>query len=86
MAFLNVILLVLAFMSGLAAVTVQNQSRADFIELDRANREEEQLEQEYARLKLAQAKLANHQLIKVAAEKQKMKLPELDETKIIDNK
>jgi cell division protein FtsL len=42
---------------------------------DKAQKREIQLEQDYARLKLEQARLANHKLIKVAAEKQHLLNP-----------
>lgn len=80
---LNVILLAVALLSGLAVVTVQNQSRQYYISLDKAEKQEVQLEQDYARLKLDQAKLSNHQLIKRAAERQSLHFPEMSETRMI---
>ena len=76
-------LLVLALLSGLAAVTVQDRSRQQFIALDKAEKQEIHLEQDYARLKLDQAKLANHQLIKSAAERQNLHPPAMTETRMI---
>ena len=83
---LNVMLLVLALLSGLAAVTVQDRSRQQFIALDKAEKQEIHLEQDYARLKLDQAKLANHQLIKAAAEKQNLRPPSALDTKLVEVK
>ncbi len=80
---LNVILLVAALLSGLAVVTVQDQSRQYYISLDKAEKQEVQLEQDYARLKLDQAKLSNHQLIKSAAERQNLHPPAMTETRMI---
>lgn len=80
---LNVILLVAALLSGLAVVTVQDQSRQYYISLDKAEKQEVQLEQDYARLKLDQARLSNHQLIKSAAEQQSLHLPDMSETRMI---
>lgn len=83
---LNVILLVLALLSGLAVVTVQDQSRQYYISLDKAQKHEIQLEQDYARLKLEQAKLSNHKLIKEAAQKQKLQPPSVADTRMIEMK
>ncbi|WP_107928473.1 cell division protein FtsL [Neisseria animaloris] len=83
---LNVILLVLALLSGLAVVTVQDQSRQYYISLDKAQKHEIQLEQDYARLKLEQAKLSNHKLIKEAAQKQKLQPPSATDTRMIEMK
>ncbi|MDO1509744.1 cell division protein FtsL [Neisseria sp. Dent CA1/247] len=83
---LNVILLVLALLSGLAVVTVQDQSRQYYISLDKAQKHEIQLDQDYARLKLEQAKLSNHKLIKEAAEKQKLQPPSAADTRMIEMK
>ncbi|MDO5639467.1 MAG: cell division protein FtsL [Neisseria sp.] len=80
---LNVILLIAALLSGLAVVTVQDQSRQYYISLDKAEKQEVQLEQDYARLKLDQARLSNHQLIKNAAERQSLHPPEMAETRMI---
>ncbi|KPN72984.1 cell division protein FtsL [Neisseria sp. 74A18] len=83
---LNVILLVLALLSGLAVVTVQDQSRQYYISLDKAQKHEIQLDQDYARLKLEQAKLSNHKLIKEAAQKQKLQPPSAADTRMIEMK
>ena len=61
---LNILLLVLVSVSAFAVVTVQDQSRLHFIALDKAQKQEIKLDQDYARLKLDQARLANHKLIK----------------------
>ncbi|WP_274585721.1 cell division protein FtsL [Neisseria leonii] len=79
----NIILLAVAFASAMTVVTVKNQTRLRFSELDRAQKAEIQLEQDYARLQLAQAKLANTRLIKAAAKRQKLQPPIAADTKII---
>ncbi|QEY23720.1 cell division protein FtsL [Neisseria animalis] len=81
---LNIILLLAAFVSGFFVVTVQNQSRQHFIELDKAQKQEIKLEEDFSRLKLEQARLANHKLIKVAAEKQKLKPPAAHNTVMVE--
>ena len=53
---LNVILLVAASASGFAVVTVQDQARRNYMVLDKAQKQEIKLEQDYARLKLGQSK------------------------------
>ncbi len=83
---LNVLLLILALGSGLGVVTVQDQSRRHYIELDRAEKHTIALDQDYARLKLEQAKLANHKLIKEAAERQNLHPPGSADTKMIELK
>ncbi|STZ76928.1 cell division protein FtsL [Bergeriella denitrificans] len=81
---LNIILLLAAFASGFFVVTVQDQSRRYFIELDKAQKQEIQLDQDFARLKLEQARLANHKLIKVAAEKQRLRPPSAHNTIMVE--
>ena len=49
---LNILLLVLVSVSAFSVVTVQNQSRLHFIALDKAQKQEIKLDQDYARLKL----------------------------------
>lgn len=83
---LNILLLVLVSVSAFAVVTVQDQSRLHFIALDKAQKQEIKLDQDYARLKLDQARLANHKLIKVAAEKQRLKPPGADNTVMVERK
>ncbi len=80
---LNIILLAVVFASAMTVVTVKDQTRLRFSALDRAQKAEVQLEQDYARLQLAQAKLANTRLVKAAAEKQKLQPPTAADTKII---
>ena len=80
---LNVILLVAA--SGFAVVTVQDQARRNYMVLDKAQKQEIKLEQDYARLKLGQAKLSNHKLIKVAAEKQRLQPPSAHNTVMVEH-
>ena len=84
---LNVILLVAASASGFVVVTVQDQARRNYMVLDKAQKQEIKLEQDYARLKLGQAKLSNHKLIKVAAEKQRLQPPSAHNTvKVVHGK
>ncbi|WP_455934753.1 cell division protein FtsL [Neisseria sp.] len=83
---LNILLLVLVTVSAFAVVFKQNQSRLHFIELDKAQKREIQLEQDYARLKLEQARLANHKLIKVVAEKQHLLPPGAHNTAMLERK
>ena len=82
---LNVILLVAASTSGFAVVTVQDQARRNYMVLDKAQKQEIKLEQDYARLKLGQAKLSNHKLIKVAAEKQRLQPPSAHNTVMVEH-
>ncbi len=78
------ILLIAVLGSGLAVVNVQNQSKQYFIALDKAQKQEIRLEQDFARLKLEQARLANHKLIKVAAEKQSLQPPSAGDTFMVE--
>lgn len=86
MNILNTVLLLLVLASGFAVVNVQNQSRQYFIALDKAQKQEIKLDQDYARLKLEQARLANHKLIKVAAEKQALNPPSAHNTVMVERK
>lgn len=83
---LNMVLLVLVAISGLAVVTVQNQSRTYFNALIEAQNKEKQLDDEHSRLKLEQAKLANHKLIQQAAAVQQLALPPLEKTHMVNRK
>ncbi|MCP1771537.1 cell division protein FtsL [Neisseria perflava] len=83
---LNIILLLAALASGFAVVTVQDESRQHYIALDKAQKQEIKLDQDYARLKLEQARLANHKLIKVVAEKQRLQPPSANNTVMIERK
>lgn len=77
-------LLLAALASGFSVVTVQDQSRLHFMALDKAQKQEIKLDQDYARLKLEQARLANHKLIKVAAEKQSLQPPTAHNTVMLE--
>ena len=81
---LNIILLLAALASGFSVVTVQDQSRLHFMALDKAQKQEIKLDQDYARLKLEQARLSNHKLIKVAAEKQSLQPPTAHNTVMLE--
>lgn len=83
---LNIILLIAVFITGIAVITVQDQSRQNFTALDKAQKQEIKLNQEYARLKLEQARLANHKLIKIAAEKQNLSPPSSASTYMIERR
>lgn len=83
MNYINVILLVLALGSGFAVITVQNQSSQYHIELDKADKQRVMLDQEYERMRLAQAQAANLQLIKNAAESQLLRAPSINDIKLI---
>lgn len=80
---INIILLLLVFASAFAVVTVQDRSRQFFIALDKAQKGENLLNEDFSRLKLVQAKLSNHQLIQDAATRQNMHLPRLADTKML---
>ncbi len=83
---LNVVLLLLALFSGLLAVTVQDRSRQHYIALDKAQKQKIALDQDYARLKLEQARLSNHKLIQAAAEAQNLHPPSAENTQIVEVK
>ena len=61
---LNIVLFVLAVLSALAVVSVQDSSRESFIALEKEHQRRADLEEEYRRLQWQQAKLANHSFIK----------------------
>ena len=83
---LNVVLLLLALASGMAVITVQDQSREYFIALTNAQKQQTQLNDDFSRLKLEQAKLANHTLIQHAAVQQQLQPPTLADTRMIEIK
>ena len=72
--------------SGFWVVYEQDHSRQSFMALDKAQKQEIKLDQDYARLKLNQARLANHKLIKVAAEKQNLQPPSAYNTIMVERK
>ena len=79
---LNIVLFVLAVLSALAVVSVQDSSRESFITLEKEHQRRD-LEEEYRRLQWQQAKLANHGFIKAAAEQQQLQPPTMQNTKIV---
>ncbi len=81
---LNIFLLILVLGSGLAVVTVQDRARDFYIALGKAQKQETLLNEDHARLLLAQAKLANHNVIKAAALKQSLHAPDISETRILN--
>lgn len=73
----------MVFASAFAVVTVQDQSRQFFIALNKAQKGENLLNEDFSRLKLAQAKLSNHRIIQDAASAQNMHLPTVADTKML---
>lgn len=80
---LNIVLFVLVVLSALAVVSVQDDSRESFIALEKEHQRQADLEEEYRRLQWQQAQLANHDLIKAAAQKQQLQPPTMQNTKFI---
>lgn len=80
---INIILLLLMLASAFAVVTVQDRSRQFFIALDKAQKGENLLNEDFSRLKLAQARLSNHQLILDASARQGLHSPTLAETQML---
>lgn len=83
---LNIFLLIVVMVSAFSVVSLQNQYRVNFIALDKAKKQEIRLNEDYAQLRLQQAKLANHKLIKVVAEKQNLRPPAATNTVMIEQK
>lgn len=81
---LNIVLLVLAFIAGVMVVTVQDQSRQYFILLSQAEKQEVKLEQDYARLKLEQARLSNRRLAELSTEEQVLHPPVVSNTQVVE--
>lgn len=65
---LNFLLLLAVCVSAFSVVMQQNQYRLNFTALDKAKKQEIALEQDYAQMRLQQARLANHEAIRAAAE------------------
>ena len=55
MNYINIALLVLALGSGFAVVSQQNRARQQHIELAEAEKQQQELEKDFARLQLKQA-------------------------------
>lgn len=81
---LNIVLLVLAFITGVVVVTVQDQSRQYFIVLSQAEKQEVKLEQDYARLKLEQARLSNKRLAELGGGGQLLHPPMITDTRVVE--
>lgn len=73
-------------LTGFGVVTVQDETRQYFIQLQNAEKQKIKLNQDFAKLKLEQARLANHKLIKVAAEKQHLQPPSSSNTVIVERR
>lgn len=72
---LNFLLLLAVCVSAFSVVMQQNQYRLNFTALDKAKKQEIALGQDYAQMRLQQARLANHEAIRAAAEKQNLHPP-----------
>ena len=81
---LNVLLLCLVVASAFALVTLHYENRVVFIQLIQEQKKGHRLEEEHAVLILEQAKFGNHHVIQDAANKQKLYVPSLAETKMIE--
>lgn len=80
---INLVLLLLVAVSAFAVVTVQDWTRQYFIALDRAQKDETLLEEDFSRLQLAQARLSNHDIIQRAAAGQDLQPPALATTRML---
>ncbi|MDF7676711.1 cell division protein FtsL [Neisseriaceae bacterium ESL0693] len=80
---INVILLLLVLASAFAVVTVQDWSRQYFIALDKAQRDENLLDEDFSRLRLAQVRLSNRQIIQQASVTQHLQPPTLAATRML---
>lgn len=80
---INIILLVIVMLSAFSVVTVQDWSRQYFIALDKAQRDENLLNEDFSRLRLAQARLSSRQMIQRAAVAQNLQPPALATTRML---
>ena len=84
MNYINIALLVLALGSGFAVVSQQNRARQQHIELAEAEKQQQELEKDFACLQLKQAELSNHQLVKRAAAKARLAPPQAADTRVVE--
>lgn len=82
---LNFFLLPAVCVSAFLVVIQQNQYRLNFTALYKAKKQEIALEQNYAQLRLQQARLANHEAIRSAAEKQNLRPPVSGNTFMVEH-
>ncbi|EFM05329.1 cell division protein FtsL [Neisseria meningitidis ATCC 13091] len=82
---LNFLLLLAVCVSAFSVVIQQNQYRLNFTALDKAKKQEIALEQDYAQMRLQQARLANHEAIRAAAEKQNLHPPVSGNTFMVEH-
>ncbi|WP_037585410.1 cell division protein FtsL [Stenoxybacter acetivorans] len=81
---LNLALYVLTLVSGFAMVHMRSDLSQAYVQLLKEQRKEVLLNEDFNRLKLAQAQLSESHLIQANAAKQQLHLPGLGETRIID--
>ncbi|SPY31990.1 cell division protein FtsL-related protein [Neisseria gonorrhoeae] len=67
----NFFLLLAVCVSAFSVVMQQNQYRLNFTALDKAKKQEIALEQDYAQMRVQQARLANHEAIRGGGRKTK---------------
>lgn len=79
----NTFLLLCVLGSALYLVMVQDQARQRFIALERGQKEEKLLNEEYAQLVLEQTRLINHATIEKGAQKQGLHAPTVEEIRIV---
>lgn len=80
----NFFLLLAVCVSAFSVVMQQNQYRLNFTALDKAKKQEIALEQDYAQMRVQQARLANHEAIR-AAEKQNLHPPVSGNTFMVEH-
>ncbi|MDO5685913.1 MAG: cell division protein FtsL [Neisseria sp.] len=79
----NALLLLAALASGLMLITVRNQTRDHFAQLNTAQQEMVNLQEEYEVLRIRQAELTNAIRIRALAQKQGLHPPTLANSRLI---
>jgi cell division protein FtsL len=80
----NLVLLALLVVCALALVTAQHQSRKLYVELQKEQELEKQLEVEWGQLQLEQSTWATHSRIeKIAARELRMRVPSRSQTQVV---
>ncbi|MBP6563155.1 MAG: cell division protein FtsL [Neisseriaceae bacterium] len=81
---LNVFLFVLVIASGVAVVTVQDRSRSHTSEIERAQKNAQLLDEQFASMQLEQAKLSSHANVQDLAHQLGLFVPPIQDVKEID--
>lgn len=80
---LNLMLLLVVMLSGLSVITIRHQTRLYYADLNKAQKMQIKLNDDFSRLRVDQAQWSNNHLIKKAANTLQLRPPGVMETVIV---